>query len=56
MPYRQPETYQILSDREKFPMLPTSAYGDKKVAGYEDAMRTILPETVLQKIQEILYI
>lgn len=55
-PYRQPETYQILSDREKFPMLPTSAYGDKKVAGYEDAMRTILPETVLQKIQEILYI
>jgi hypothetical protein len=28
-------------------MLPTSVYGNKIVVGYEDAMRTITPETVV---------
>jgi hypothetical protein len=32
-------------------MLPTSVYGNKKVEGYEDAMRTIIPETVVLSIQ-----
>ena len=31
-------------------MLPTSVYGNKIVPGYEEAMRTISPETVVEKI------
>ena len=43
----------LVSDREKYPLLPTSVYGNKKVAGYEDAMRTISPEAVVEKINSI---
>ena len=41
----------LVSDREKYPFLPTSVYGNKKVAGYEEAMRTIAPEKVVLSIQ-----
>jgi ADP-heptose:LPS heptosyltransferase len=50
-PFNQPLENCFVSDREKYPMLPTSVYGNKKVAGYQDAMRTITPETVVEKIQ-----
>ncbi len=53
-PFNQPLSNALTSDREKFPMLPTSIYGNKKVKGYEDAMRTILPQSVIEKIREIL--
>jgi ADP-heptose:LPS heptosyltransferase len=51
-PFNQPPENCLVSDREKFPMLPTSVYGNKKVTGYEDAMRTISPETVVEKIRK----
>ena len=50
-PFNQPLENALLSDRNLFPKLPTSVYGNKKVAGYDDAMRTILPETVVLKIK-----
>jgi ADP-heptose:LPS heptosyltransferase len=53
-PYNQPLDNTIVSDREKFPFLPTSVYGNKTVAGYENAMRTILPETVIDKVNSVL--
>ncbi|MDI1317594.1 glycosyltransferase family 9 protein [Flavobacterium sp.] len=49
-PFNQPLENCLLSDREKFPMLPTSVYGNKKVAGYEDAMRSISVESVVEKL------
>jgi len=52
-PFNQPERNSICADRNEFPGLPTSVYGNKIVPGYADAMRTILPETVFAKIQEI---
>lgn len=52
-PFAQSESNALLSDREKFPLLPTSVYGNKIVSGYEDAMRTISPETVVQKINSL---
>lgn len=51
-PFHQPDDFCITSDREKYPLLPTSVYGNKKVEGYEDAMRTILPETIIDKIKK----
>lgn len=53
-PFNQPIENAIVSDRERYPLLPTSIYGNKKVEGYEDAMRTILPEDVINKINDII--
>lgn len=53
-PYNQPEANALTANRDKYPLLPTSIYGNKKVKGYEDAMRTIKPDTVVQKIEQIL--
>lgn len=49
-PFNQPLENCLVSDRVKYPLLPTSVYGNKIVPGYEDAMRTILPEEVVKKI------
>ena len=53
-PFNQPIENALVSDRNLFPKLPTSVYGNKKVAGYEDAMRTILPETIVLRIKKVL--
>jgi ADP-heptose:LPS heptosyltransferase len=49
-PFNQPDDFCLTADRTQFPLLPTSIYGNKKVAGYENAMRTILPSQVIEKI------
>jgi ADP-heptose:LPS heptosyltransferase len=53
-PFNQPFKYAITADRNTYPGIPTSVYGNKKVAGYEDAMRSISPESIVQTIQTIL--
>ncbi|MCF6139774.1 glycosyltransferase family 9 protein [Flavobacterium sp. K77] len=54
LPFNQSLENALTADRKQFPMLPTSVYGNKNVPGYEDAMRTITPETVVTKIQKAL--
>jgi ADP-heptose:LPS heptosyltransferase len=49
-PFNQPIENALVSDRKEYPLLPTSVYGNIKVAGYEDAMRTISPESIVEKI------
>lgn len=51
-PFHQPVENSLVSDRNLYPKLPTSIYGNKKVEGYEDAMRTILPEQIVEKINQ----
>lgn len=53
-PFNQPLENCITADREKFPLIPTSIYGNKKVADYEDAMRSILPEKIISKVNSLL--
>ena len=50
-PFNQPLENALVSDRTQFPNLPTSVYGNKKVEGYENAMRTISPEKIVAIIQ-----
>ena len=45
---------QFCVDREKFPLVPNSVYGNKMIKGYENAMRTISIEEVLGRVNEIL--
>ncbi|WP_026451793.1 glycosyltransferase family 9 protein [Aequorivita capsosiphonis] len=54
-PFNQPESNQLLADREKYPLIPTSIYGNKFPKTYEEAMKTITPETVVSKIKEVLH-
>ncbi|MBT8262796.1 MAG: glycosyltransferase family 9 protein [Bacteroidia bacterium] len=53
-PFEQPAENQLLTDREKFPLIPTSVYGNSFPVGYENAMETITPSVVIAKIQEII--
>ncbi|WP_405247612.1 glycosyltransferase family 9 protein [Cellulophaga sp. Asnod2-G02] len=54
-PFRQNENNALLSDKEKYPLIPTSIYGNKVPSGYDKVMETITPEMVLNKIEEILH-
>lgn len=53
-PFGQDKDYALLADREKYPLIPTSVYGKKLPGGYENAMRTIHPEKVVEKILKVL--
>jgi ADP-heptose:LPS heptosyltransferase len=50
-PFNQPLENALVSDRNLYPKLPTSVYGNKIVEGYEDAMRTISVEKVVSSVQ-----
>ncbi|MFI0429742.1 glycosyltransferase family 9 protein [Mariniflexile sp. HMF6888] len=53
-PFKQPEDYALLSDRNQFPKIPTSVYGNKYPENYKEASRSISPETIIEKIRMIL--
>ena len=50
MPFNQPFENALLPDLDKYPKLPCSIYGNKSCMGYEDAMRSISPEKVVNTI------
>jgi ADP-heptose:LPS heptosyltransferase len=54
LPFGQPIENAFTANRNQYPFLPTSVYGNKVVPGYEEAMRTIAPEKVIQKIKSLL--
>ncbi|MEO7978837.1 glycosyltransferase family 9 protein [Flavobacterium sp.] len=46
-PFNQPSQNWLVSDRNLFPKIPTSVYGNKIVEGYQDAMRTITVDSII---------
>ena len=54
LPFNQPMDSAIVADRERYPLLPTSIYGNKQVEGYEAVMESISPSEVIKKIEEAL--
>ncbi|WP_245871759.1 glycosyltransferase family 9 protein [Sediminicola luteus] len=53
-PFGQPADNCITADREQYPLIPTSVYGNKFPEGYESVMETISPKRVVDRIQELL--
>jgi ADP-heptose:LPS heptosyltransferase len=53
-PFNQPLEYALLSDRNKYPKIPTSIYGNKFPKGYKEASRSISPKTIIEKIESII--
>jgi ADP-heptose:LPS heptosyltransferase len=49
-PFNQPLENCLTADRNQYPLLPTSVYGNKKEEGYEDVMRSISVESIVEKI------
>lgn len=52
-PFNQPEDYALLADKNKFPKIPTSIYGNTYPQGYESAAGSISPKTIIDKIISI---
>ena len=52
-PFAQQSTNALLANKEKYPLIPTSVYGNKFPPGYEKAMKTILPDDVVKKVLEV---
>jgi len=53
-PFQQAEENQLLADRVKYPLIPTSVYGNKFPPDYENAMESISSERVIRKILAII--
>ena len=52
-PFNQPNDYALLADRAKFPLIPTSIYGNNYPEVYEKAAGSVAIETIILKIREI---
>ena len=53
-PFNQPYNYALLPNRDKYPKIPTSVYGNKYPEVYENAAGSISPKTVVEKIKSII--
>jgi len=53
-PFNQDEKHAVLADRNIFPKIPTSVYGNSFPEGYEKVFSSITPEHILKKIKSIL--
>lgn len=53
-PFNQDENNALLADRKQFPQIPTSVYGKKVPEGYDKVMRTISPNAVVLKAEQVL--
>jgi ADP-heptose:LPS heptosyltransferase len=54
-PYLQPKENQLLSDRNTYPLIPTSVYGNKWPKSYENVMETIPSAKIIERIEQILH-
>lgn len=53
-PFGQDPKNALLADKLKYPLIPTSVYGNRHPEGYDRAMETIAPEQVIKKIKDVL--
>lgn len=52
-PFNQPAEYALMANREKYPLIPTSVYGNKFPENYKNASASISPQTIVDKIRSI---
>lgn len=50
VPFNQPMVNQLTADREQYPLIPTSIYGNKFPEGYKNAIESIKPEKVVNAV------
>ncbi len=53
-PYAQPATHQLIPNLDNYPLVPTSIFGNKVIAGYENAADSISNDSIISKVKELL--
>lgn len=53
-PFNQPENHQLIVDRKKYPLIPTSIYGNKYPKDYKNAAGSISAEEVVTKVKSVI--
>jgi len=53
-PFNQPEDFCLLANRETFPLIPTSVYGNSYPEGYKNAAGSIAVETIVETVKSVL--
>ena len=53
-PFNQSSKYSIIVDKNRYPKVPTSIYGNKSPEEYKQAINSIKPEAIIKKIKEII--
>ena len=53
-PFNQPEDYALVANRDLFPQIPTSVYGNKYPKNYKDAAGSISSQIIINKIESII--
>ena len=53
-PFAQPEANSLLADRDQYPLIPTSVYGNRSPEGYEKAINTVSVSAIKDRIEAIL--
>lgn len=54
VPYNQPEKNQMLPDLERFPLVPTSVYGNKSPESYLDCIASVDNKQLIERVKNIL--
>jgi len=54
LPFNQSLENALTSDRNQYPHLPTSVYGNKIVEGYKDAMSTITVDSIVKVLNNLI--
>ena len=50
-PFNQPNDYTLVANKDEFPEIPTSIFGNKYPETYKEAAGSISPETIITKIK-----
>ena len=53
-PFNQKPEYALLANREKYPLIPTSVYGNKHPENYENAIGSIEPDQIIERTKMVL--
>lgn len=53
-PFNQPQAYALLADKEKYPKIPTSIYGNKFPDNYIKASSSITVNKIIEKVKQVL--
>jgi ADP-heptose:LPS heptosyltransferase len=54
IPFDQPTENSIMIDRNLYPEIPTSIFGNKVPKGYEGAFRSIEPKEIIERALKML--
>ncbi len=53
-PFNQPIDFALTANRDQFPLIPTSIYGNKFPEGYEKAASSVSEAVIISKIKEVI--